>query len=137
MRKIWLASVSLCLLGYCATDTARAAQKDFQYGYIRMYATCTPDFGSPEKYRVVSNIVTYCPYDPNPPDFYTDATHDLNLVCLGKVTHSGMFDKAFSSESAAANARDNFCNGDKNASCKTISVGGYYSKYNNPANCKP
>ena len=90
MSRMASVVVALFAISVCArARTSRASAKDFQYGYIRAQALCTPEYGFPKWLHIASPVWTYCPYGPQP-DYVGDTRARVEQAaqtsCLGKLS---------------------------------------------------
>lgn len=141
-KKILIAVIAVTLVSISLAShekVASAGQADFQYGYTYGQAFCKLEYGYSQWLHTISPVFQYCPYGPQP-NYSSDASDAARMAlaasCSGILQNWGFgFDGYHNSFSVAQAAQNNYCtNG-----CTTMawSGGGYYSTYNNPANCHP
>ena len=148
------AIVALCSIATLSSisfkeEVAQAGQNDFFFGFVYARVNCgnDPGYGSgiPTSDRVlVSDVFTYCPYDPNLPHFADDAQVQIDEAAKQACPRGGTltitseyFRGAKSSQSAAENDKRYACSQFSGRCTNIAYIPAYYSKYNNPANCHP
>ena len=153
-RETLIASVAMSFAMQSHVPDARAAESDFQYGYInRDVPQCYTGLGYSGEMiwlKVRTEVWKYCPYGKQV-DYVSQAASDIEqaikVSCSGGVRNGvvvpdvGEFRKAFGSREAAERSRTNWSQGSANGRRTVVVDIGYipsnYSTYNNPVNCHP
>jgi hypothetical protein len=138
-RLTRLSAASVLAVVLLSSASGTASERDMQWTYVQGVATCTPEYGQPRQFGLRSGVIEFCPYDPNKPDFVAMGSDNMRQAAqascpLGHVQMGPALAYPYSSMGTAQAAHDR-CNG--NAVCVNFEMSGFYSKYNNPANCHP